>query len=51
MRIERKIEDVLGENKFGIRRGKGNKQAIGMPIIVSEPTLDIHEELFAFFVD
>ena len=29
-RIEKKIEDVLGEDQFGFRRGKGTRDAIGM---------------------
>jgi hypothetical protein len=29
-RIEKKIEDVLGEDQFGFRRGKGARDAIGM---------------------
>jgi hypothetical protein len=29
-RIERKIKDVLGEDQFGFRRGKGTTNAIGM---------------------
>jgi hypothetical protein len=29
-RIERKIEDILGEDQFGFRRGKGTRDAIGM---------------------
>jgi hypothetical protein len=35
-RIERKIEDVLGEDQFGFRRGKGTKDAIRMLRIISE---------------
>jgi hypothetical protein len=35
-RIEKKIEDVLGEDKFGFRRGKGTRHAIGMLRIISE---------------
>jgi hypothetical protein len=35
-RIEKKIEDVLGEDKFGFRRGKGTRNAIGMLRIISE---------------
>jgi len=35
-RIERKIENVLGENQFGFRRGKGTRDAIGMLRIISE---------------
>jgi hypothetical protein len=50
-RIERKIEDVLGEDQFGFRRGKGTMVAIGMLRITSEPTLDIDEELCACFID
>jgi hypothetical protein len=50
-RIEKKIEDVLGEDQFGFRRGKGNMGAIGMLIIISERTLVIEEELCACFID
>jgi hypothetical protein len=35
-RIERKTEDVLGEDQFGFRRGKGTRDAIGMMRIISE---------------
>jgi len=35
-RIEKKIEDVLGEDQFGFRRGKGTRDAIGMLRIISE---------------
>ena len=35
-RIERKIEDVLGEDQFGFRRGKGTRDAIGMMRIIAE---------------
>jgi hypothetical protein len=35
-RIERKIKDVLGEEQFGFRRGKGTRDAIGMMRIISE---------------
>ena len=46
-RIEKKIEDVLGEDQFGFRRGKGTRDAIEMLRIISERTLEIDEELFA----
>jgi hypothetical protein len=46
-RIEKKIEDVLGEDQFGFRRGKGN----GMLRIISERTLEIDEELSVCFID
>ena len=35
-RIEKKIEDVLREDQFGFRRGKGTRDAIGMLRIISE---------------
>ena len=44
-RIERKIEDVHGEDQFGFRRGKGTRYAVGMLRIISEWTLEIDEEL------
>jgi hypothetical protein len=50
-RIERKIEDALGEHQFGFRRGKGTRDAIGMLRIISEQTLDIDKELCACFID
>jgi hypothetical protein len=44
-RIERKSEDVLGEDQFGFRRGKGTRDAVGMLRIISEQTLVIDDEL------
>jgi len=35
-RIERKIEDVLGEDQFEFRRGKGTSYPSGMLRIISE---------------
>jgi len=50
-RIEKKIEDVLGEDQFGFRRGKGTRDAIGMLRIISERTLEVDEELSVCFID
>ena len=50
-RIEKKIEDVLGEDQFGFRRGKGTRDAIGMLRIISGRTLEIDEELSVCFID
>jgi hypothetical protein len=50
-RIERKTGDVLGGDQFGFRRGKGTRDAIGMPRIISERTLDIDKGLCACFID
>jgi len=49
--IDRKVENVLGEDQFGFRSGKGTRDAIGILRIISEWTLDIDEELSAFFID
>jgi hypothetical protein len=35
-RIERKIEDILGEDQFGFRRGKKTRDGIGMMRIIAE---------------
>jgi hypothetical protein len=50
-RIERRIEDVLGEDQFGFRRGKGIRDPIGMMRIIAERTLEIDEELCVCFID
>ena len=44
-RIEKKIENVLEEDQFGFRRGKGTRDVIGMMRIIAERTLEIDEEL------
>jgi len=49
--MNKKIEDVLEEDKFGFRSGKGSKYAIGMLRIISEWTLAIDDELCACFID
>jgi hypothetical protein len=50
-RIERKIENVPGEEQFGFIRGKRLTDAIGMLRIMSEQTLEIDEEVCACFID
>jgi len=50
-RIEKKIEDVLGEDQFGFRRGKGTGNATGMLRIISERILEIEKELCVCFID
>ena len=50
-RIERKIEDVLGEDQFAFRKGKGTRDAIGMMRIIAERTLEIDEGLCICFID
>jgi hypothetical protein len=50
-RAEKKIEDVLGEDQFGFRKGKGTIDATGMLRIISEQTLDKGEEICVCFID
>jgi hypothetical protein len=47
--MEKKIENVLGEDQFGFRRGKGTRDAIGMLRIIPKRTLEIDEELSVCF--
>jgi len=35
-KIEKKIEDILGEDQFGFRKGKGRRDVVGMLRIMSE---------------
>jgi len=39
--IEKKIKDVLGENRFGFRRRKRKRYATGMQKIISDRMLDV----------
>ena len=50
-RIERKIENVLGEDQFGFRRGNGTRDAIWMLRIISGLTLEIDAKLCVCFID
>jgi len=50
-RIERKTEDVLGEDQFGFGRGKGTGDAIGMLRITAERTLKRDAVLCVCFID
>ena len=50
-RIEKKIEGMLGEDQFGLRRGKGTRDAIGMMRTIAERTLEIDELCVCFIGD
>ena len=41
---------MLGEDQFGLRRGRETGDAVGMLRIISEQSLDIDEELHAYFL-
>ena len=47
-RIERKIKDIIGDDQFGFRRGKGIRDAIGMMRTIALRTLVIDEEMCFF---
>ena len=48
--IEKKIENVLGEDQFGFRRGKETMDAIAMMRIIAERNLEV-DELYVCFID
>ena len=50
-KTEKKIENVLGEDQFGFRRGKGTRETIGMMRIIEERTLEVDEEMCVCFID
>ena len=50
-RIQKQIEDVLAEDHFGFRRGKGARYAIGMLRIILERTLEIDEGICVCYID
>ena len=49
--MESKIEEVIEEDQFGFRKGKGTRDAIGLMRIISERVLDVKEEMFLYFID
>jgi len=48
--IQRKVEDVLGEDQSGCRRGKETRDAIWMRRIIAERTMGIDEKLCICFI-
>jgi hypothetical protein len=50
-RLEHRIEEVMGEDQFGFRKGKGTRDAIGMIRIISEKVLEVNGELCVCFID
>jgi len=50
-KIERQVEDVLGEDQFGFRRRKGTGDAVALLRIISVQMLGIDEKLCACFTD
>ncbi|KAI5728388.1 hypothetical protein M8J77_014772 [Diaphorina citri] len=50
-RIEGKIEDNMGDDQFGFRKGRGTRDAIACVRMLSERILDVNRELYVCFVD
>ena len=50
-RSENKIEEIIAEDQFGFRKGKGTRDAVGLMRIISERELDVKEEMFLCFID
>uniref|UniRef100_A0A8D8S3W4 Craniofacial development protein 2 n=1 Tax=Cacopsylla melanoneura TaxID=428564 RepID=A0A8D8S3W4_9HEMI len=50
-RIDRKIEENMGEDQFGFRKGKGTRDAIGCLRMLGERVLEVNREIFVSFVD
>ena len=50
-RLEQKIEENLGEEQFGFRKGKGTRDAIGFMRVISERVLDVNEKICTCFID
>jgi hypothetical protein len=44
-RNAKKIEDIVGEDQFGFKRGKLNRDGIGMLRIISEQSFEIDKKL------
>jgi hypothetical protein len=49
-RIEKKIDDVLGEDQFRFRKRKESRDALGM-LRISKQTLELDQKLRACFID
>ena len=50
-RLESKIEEVIEEDQFGFRKGKGTRDAIGLMRIISERVVGVKEEMCLCFID
>uniref|UniRef100_A0A8D8TDU0 Craniofacial development protein 2 n=1 Tax=Cacopsylla melanoneura TaxID=428564 RepID=A0A8D8TDU0_9HEMI len=50
-RIEGKIEQHLGEDQFGFRKGRGTRDAMGCMRMIAERMMDVNKDLYACFID
>ena len=49
--LDSNIEEVIEEDQFGFRKGKGTRDDIGLMRIISERVLDVKEEMCLCFID
>ncbi|KAI5717433.1 hypothetical protein M8J77_005795 [Diaphorina citri] len=50
-RIEGKIEEHMGDEQFGFRKGRGTRDAMGCMRMLSERLLDVNRNLYVCFID
>lgn len=50
-RIDGKIENNIGDDQFGFRKGRGTRDAIACVRMLSERILDVNKELYICFID
>ncbi|KAL1446126.1 hypothetical protein WDU94_014018 [Cyamophila willieti] len=50
-RIESKVEEHLGDDQFGFRKGKGTRDAMGCMRMISERMMDVNKDVYVCFID
>ncbi|KAI5715694.1 hypothetical protein M8J77_020891 [Diaphorina citri] len=50
-RIEGKIEEHLGDDQFGFRKGRGTKDAMGCLRLLGEKMMEMKKKLYICFID
>ena len=50
-RIEKRAEDILSEDQFGFRKGRGTRDAIGAVRILAERAMEVNTEVCVCFID
>ncbi|KAI5746408.1 hypothetical protein M8J77_003278 [Diaphorina citri] len=50
-RIESKIEQHLGEDQFGFRKGRGTRDAMGCMRMMGEKMIEVNKNLYVCFID
>uniref|UniRef100_A0A8D8UAM4 Craniofacial development protein 2 n=1 Tax=Cacopsylla melanoneura TaxID=428564 RepID=A0A8D8UAM4_9HEMI len=50
-RIEKKVEENIGEDQFGFRKGKGTRDAMGCVRMLAERLMDVNRDMYVCFID